>query len=391
MTASRCSGRIELAKVAVRYSTIREVQVYKVRYLGSRATYWRCVLRYGSGGKTCLQAAHFLGFRQIEDQTPTYIPFIKKLEARIAEANPTAVFREGRPWLAYWDAALGAMFVLAQKATRLVSLNSASDAFSWLMRMIGPRLKGQRIARANLAAAYPEKSREDINVILRGMWDNVGRLFVEYAHLDHLWDFDPDGPPGRISVDDATRRRFVELRDSKGPFLLFGAHLANWELLPWAAGCHRGEATILYRAPKIASIERELAKLRAGAKVDFIPASVSAIFKINKALRRGAILGLLVDEHFARGIDVMFFGRPCKATPIPAQLARRFDCPLYGARMIRLAGGRFRLDITEPIHAPRDPSGRIDVAAATQLMTTVIEGWIRENPGQWLWLQRRWR
>jgi KDO2-lipid IV(A) lauroyltransferase len=26
-----------------------------------------------------------------------------------------------------------------------------------------------------------------------------------------------------------------------------------------------------------------------------------------------------------------------------------------------------------------------------QAMTRVIEDWIRENPGQWLWMHRRWR
>ena len=41
--------------------------------------------------------------------------------------------------------------------------------------------------------------------------------------------------------------------------------------------------------------------------------------------------------------------------------------------------------------APRDAAGKIDVAATTQLITGIIEGWVREHPEQWLWLQRRWR
>jgi KDO2-lipid IV(A) lauroyltransferase len=26
-----------------------------------------------------------------------------------------------------------------------------------------------------------------------------------------------------------------------------------------------------------------------------------------------------------------------------------------------------------------------------QAMTTVVEGWVREFPEQWLWMHRRWR
>jgi KDO2-lipid IV(A) lauroyltransferase len=26
-----------------------------------------------------------------------------------------------------------------------------------------------------------------------------------------------------------------------------------------------------------------------------------------------------------------------------------------------------------------------------QAVTLVIEGWVRQNPEQWLWLHRRWR
>ena len=39
----------------------------------------------------------------------------------------------------------------------------------------------------------------------------------------------------------------------------------------------------------------------------------------------------------------------------------------------------------------RDPEGRIDIARTMQVITTVIEGWVREHPEQWLWLHRRWR
>jgi KDO2-lipid IV(A) lauroyltransferase len=110
-----------------------------------------------------------------------------------------------------------------------------------------------------------------------------------------------------------------------------------------------------------------------------------------EALDEGKHVGMLVDQRFGRGPRVPFFGRPAASNPLIARLARRFDCPVHGARAIRLPGGRFRLELTESVTLPRDASGRVDVAAATALMNRIIEGWVREYPGQWLWMHRRWR
>jgi KDO2-lipid IV(A) lauroyltransferase len=376
----------------ISYSAVYQVQVYKVRFIGSRKSYWRCVLHYGRGRKLRLQAAHHLGFRRIEDRTTTYIPFIKRLEARIAAANPKVAVRMDRHWLTFWDSTLGVLLVLGLRLTRIIGFDCATASASWLMRKIGPRLKGHRVARANLVAAYPTKSLSEIDQILAGMWDNIGRVFAEYPHLDRLWDLDATGQEsGHIVLDEDSRKRFFAMRELDGPAILFTAHLANWELPAWALGCHKGETAVSYRPPKVASVERELANIRQNSKVTYVPAGVNGPFKIKNAMRRGAWIALLVDEHLSHGIRVDFFGRACTASPVLARLARQFNCPIYGSRMVRLPAGKFRLDITDPIAVPRDAAGKIEVEATTQAITRIIEGWVREYPEQWLWLQRRWR
>jgi Kdo2-lipid IVA lauroyltransferase/acyltransferase len=105
----------------------------------------------------------------------------------------------------------------------------------------------------------------------------------------------------------------------------------------------------------------------------------------------GSSVGLLIDQHFADGTDVLFFGRPCKANPMLARLARKYDFPVRGSRAVRLPDGRLRLEVTDALNLPRDAEGKVDVAATMQLMTWVVEGWVREHPEQWLWLHRRWR
>jgi KDO2-lipid IV(A) lauroyltransferase len=60
-------------------------------------------------------------------------------------------------------------------------------------------------------------------------------------------------------------------------------------------------------------------------------------------------------------------------------------------RIIRLPGHRFRAELTDAIEPLRAADGRIDIAGTMQVITTVVEGWVREYPDQWLWLHRRWR
>jgi KDO2-lipid IV(A) lauroyltransferase len=61
-------------------------------------------------------------------------------------------------------------------------------------------------------------------------------------------------------------------------------------------------------------------------------------------------------------------------------------------RVVRLPDGNsFWGEVTNAIEPPRDTDGRIDIAGTMQAITSVIEGWVREHPEQWLWLHRRWR
>ena len=374
------------------HANIRKVRVYKIRYFRSRTSYWRCDLTYADGVHIRLQAAHYGLDGRVEDRTTAYIPFIKRLEARLAHANPNVAFETAEQRLALLDTAVGVLAIVALRLVRLVDLRHAANAAGFLMHQIGPWLKGHGVAKANLVAAFPEKSTAEIEGILNGMWDNLGRVFAEYAHLDRLWDFDPTHiEADQILIEGDDRTRFVAAIREKGPALVFSAHLANWELLPFALGSRLGENAVVYRPTRIPSIDCELTRIRSKAKVGLISANLEAFFAVKDVLRRGGMVGIVVDEHFPRGIDVMFFGRACKVTPIFAQLARKFKCPIYGARVVRLANAKFRLNLVGPLSAPRDATGKIDVAATMQMITGMIEGWIKENPEQWLWLQRRWR
>ena len=287
---------------------------------------------------------------------------------------------------------IGAATVGMLRTTRYFDPVKTSDFFARVTKTIGPRLREHRIGRANLTAAFPEKSPEEIEQILMGVWDNLGRVGAEFAHIDHVWDYDRAHPENsRIELPPRTVEIYDRIRDDGKPALIFASHLANWELPALAAPAHGLDAAILYRRPNIASADRIIQEMRQVNMGTLIAAGRDAPLRLAQALQDGKHVAMLVDQYLTGGVEVTFFGRKTRANPMLARLLRQVDCPIHGVRVIRLPGFRFRAELTEEIPPVRDADGKIDIQGTTQAITNVVEGWVREYPEQWLWLHRRWR
>jgi KDO2-lipid IV(A) lauroyltransferase len=287
---------------------------------------------------------------------------------------------------------IGAATVGMLRTTRYFDPAKTSDFFACVVKLIGPRLREHRIGRANLTAAFPEKSPEEIEQILMGVWDNLGRVGAEFAHIDHVWDYDRAHPENsRIELPKRTMEIYDRIRDDGKPALIFASHLANWELPALAAPAHGLDAAILYRRPNIASADRIIQEMRQVNMGTLIAAGRDAPLRLAQALQDGKHVAMLVDQYLTGGVEVTFFGRKTRANPMLARLLRQVECPIHGVRVIRLPGFRFRAELTEEIPPVRDADGKIDIHGTTQAVTNVVEGWVREYPEQWLWLHRRWR
>src|SRR6201991_5300321 len=130
-------------------------------------------------------------------------PLLARSKARLREA--------AKP---LGGAAVGAMTVAMLRTTRYFDPIKTANLFGRVTRGIAPLLREQRIGRANLTAAFPEKSPEEIEKILAGVWDNLGRIGAELAHLDHIWDYDADDPdkPSRVEFSARSKELFDLLR-----------------------------------------------------------------------------------------------------------------------------------------------------------------------------------
>ncbi len=291
------------------------------------------------------------------------------------------------------DTASGALTVGLLGAIKHIDRKRMANFAGALMRRIGPLFKEHRIGREQLRAAFPEKSDAEIEKILGGVWDNLGRIAIEFAHLD---EFSVEGfgepKPDAITYPPESKDRHDRIMKSGEAAIGFAAHLANWELPAVGATLIGVKSAVLYRRPNIAAVNDVIVKLRKPLMGELIPTGLDAPVKMARLLQSGIHVGMLADQHYSKGVEVTFFGRTCLANPLLAMLARQTGLPIYGMRVVRNPDGNsFWGEISEPVEQPRDKDGRVDIKGTMQAITSVIEGWVRQYPEQWLWLHRRWR
>ena len=106
-----------------------------------------------------------------------------------------------------------------------------------------------------------------------------------------------------------------------------------------------------------------------------------------RALKNGEIVGLVSDQDQGdRGVFVDFFGRKASTPAGGAELALRYDTPMFVCVTVRTSPGRFRF-IVRPVEI-RDGD---TVETLTGRYTRVMEEVVRLHPEQYFWMHRRWK
>jgi Kdo2-lipid IVA lauroyltransferase/acyltransferase len=268
---------------------------------------------------------------------------------------------------------------------RLLPLDAASALGGWLGRLIGPRLGVTKRAAINLRRAFPGLDEAAARRVMRGMWDNLGRVVAEYPHLA---EFRVYGSDGRIAF---VGNEILDPVIASGKTAIFiSAHYGNWEIATMAATQRGLDVAEVYRAANNPWIDRLIASYRGSVGSELIPKGTIAARRSIAALRDGRHLAMLVDQKMNDGIAVPFFGRDAMTAPALAQLALRFDCAIMPARVERMKGARFRIVMSPPIEITRTGDRQADTLAIMTAVNQEIERWLRERPEMWLWLHRRW-
>jgi KDO2-lipid IV(A) lauroyltransferase len=246
----------------------------------------------------------------------------------------------------------------------------------------------RRTGKRNLGLAFPELPQSERQLLLRGCFENLGRLLGMFSQL--------------TTADPQDLQRVVECegiehidaaRKSGRGIILFTGHVGAWELSSFALSLFGYPLSFLVRRidnPKIEALV-DRARTRLGNRtID----KRSAAREMLQILQGGGTLGILVDLNTLdrEGIFVDFFDVQASTTFMLAKLALRTEASVIPVfvpwdRQRR----RFLLKIDEPIRFERSGDADEDVRRLTQLFTNVVEKYVRRYPDQWLWIHRRWK
>ncbi len=261
-------------------------------------------------------------------------------------------------------------------------VDRASALGAALARGLGPHLPVSRMARRNIARAFPELSPEAIDKILVEVWDNLGRVVGEFPHLEEL---------ARDRVDLVGGEILDRLREDGKPGLLFSGHIANWEINAAAVVAGSGlPLHLIYRAANNPAVDILFRRGRDPFSSSLIPKGTPGARQMVGVLKAGGHIALLVDQKMNDGIPVPFFGRDAMTAPAVAHLALKFRCPVVPVRTRRLDGARFQVTVHPPLDFPDSGDRHADALDVMTRINAILEDWIRDDPGQWLWLHRRW-
>ena len=244
-------------------------------------------------------------------------------------------------------------------------------------------------ALASLAVAFPEMSEDARRELAHRCFRHLGTAALEMAVAPRLTPAELD----RL-VDcsgDALGAMERAHRAGKGAVCV-AAHLGNWELHAWAVAHHGLPLYAVGKENVDPRLTRLVDRFRARGGVRNIwRGQPGAAVSLLKALRRGELLGILIDQDTnVQSVFVPFFGRPASTPRAAADLVLRTGAMAVVCLIHKRPDGSYRVH-SEEVAVPSSGDTEADAVELTARFTARIEAAVRAHPEQWVWMHQRWK
>ena len=251
-----------------------------------------------------------------------------------------------------------------------------------LRGVLGRLLGYRKRVMDNLDLIYPDMPQDQKLKIADQVLDNAGRTFTENMFPAQFHAQNPE-----IKLHGAGLEAVLKAHKDGRPIMFYSGHFGNHEAF---------RAALFKHGIKVGGMVRRMANpyfdVQYKRMLD-INGRGGPVFEADrygtlamlKSLKTGTALVLLLDLAVGHGITVHFMGRRvyCSVTAANFALkAKALFVPYFSMR--NRDGDSFSVEIGAPIE-------HSDAETMTREATKSLEERVHADPGNWLWIHRRWK
>ena len=257
------------------------------------------------------------------------------------------------------------------------------DGLSFLIYSINKEHK--KYAIANLDFVYKDELTKDEKInIVKNSYRNI--IYNLYEFLENR----------TLSVSKLKKKIIIENEHcvldalkNKRKIILITAHYGNWELGNLYIPIVYGPTTMVGRPMNNKYFNSEIDKTRTKNNTIML-SKQNAARGLVAALKEDRIVGLVIDQHNSKGIDVNFLNHKVKQTDSSSKLAIKFDALIIPIFFTMNSFGKYTLKFYEPIdHRLFDDNNKI--LNLTQAQADVMSKHVLLEPNQWFWHHKRFK
>ena len=266
------------------------------------------------------------------------------------------------------------------------NLKVAKMLGDWLYRL---DRKHRERALANLRRSFPDMSEKEREHLARRSMQEIPMLGVEVLFTTRLVKIDTWAK--YIELDHLREALSLLMAKDRGVILLT-AHYGNFEILGYVLALLGFPTSSIARPLDNQYISDWLFGVREklGQKMIVKKGATEEVVEVLD--RKGAVAFVADQNAGSKGVFVEFFGRKAATYKSIGLVAMQYEVPVVVACARRLNDQfRFRVGAMDIIY-PEDWKSQADpLRYITQRYTSAIEAMVREDPGQYWWVHRRWK
>ena len=266
---------------------------------------------------------------------------------------------------------------------KIIRFKLASNLGALIGGLLGPFFRSKKRIISNIKKALPDIGEKNIEIIIKKMWKNYGRILSEYVFIKNFRNSEYQK---FLTIEG--KEILNEIKYSNEPVVFVSGHFNNFELMAMEIEKAGINLATIYRPLNNIFLNKIMERIR----IKYIcrkqiKKGRSGTRELLDSFKNNYSIALMIDQRVSEGIELDFFGEKALTTTIPAQLVKKFGCKIVPIYIERINSINFKMKVNKPIVYNAEST----IADITLDLNKWLENMILTNPNQWIWSHNRWK